>query len=233
MQRWLSNQNRACSIADLLADKKDEILRIATRRKAHNVRVFGSVVRGDARPDSDVDFLVDFEPDYRLLDHVGLVQELETLLGRKVDVATERNLKAIIRQRIIESAVSLEAIGSQTGFRSSLERAAVRDEKLYLSDIMQRMAFIEEAVKDGREQFMSSQLIQEAVIRIFEVIGEAVKQLKPETLQPYPQVQWSEFAKFRDFLIHHYDQVEPEKIWGYVENDFPPLKVAIQKMLHI
>ncbi len=220
-------------IADLLADKKNEILRIATRRKAHNVRVFGSVARGDAHADSDVDFLVDFEPDYRLLDHVGLVQELETLLGRKVNVATERNLKAIIRQRIIESAVSLEAIGSQTGFRSSLERAAVRDEKLYLSDIMQRMAFIEEAVKDGREQFMSSQLIQEAVIRIFEVIGEAVKQLKPETLQPYPQVQWSEFAKFRDFLIHHYDQVEPEKIWGYVENDFPPLKVAIQKMLHI
>jgi len=78
---------------------------------------------------------------------------------------------------------------------------------------------------------MNSRLIQDAVIRNFEVIGEAIKRLKPETIQRYPQIPWSEIAGFRDFLIHHYEQVEPNKVWQYVEEDVPPLKLAIQEML--
>jgi uncharacterized protein with HEPN domain/predicted nucleotidyltransferase len=217
-------------IEDLLADKREEILRIAARRKAYNVRVFGSVARGEATPDSDIDFLVDFEPDYGLLDHIGLIQELEDLLGRKVDVANQSNLKELIRHRVIESAISLDDIPAKIGLRSS-EGAYVRDERLYLADIIQRIDFIESTTAEGRDQFMSSQLHQDAVIRSFEVIGEAVKRLKPETIGSYPQVKWSELAKFRDFLIHHYDQVEPEKIWGYIENDLPPLKAAVEMIV--
>ena len=74
---------------ELLSDKREDILRMAAKHGAYNVRVFGSVVRGEAGPDSDVDVLVEFEPGRSLLDHVGLMQNLEDLLGRKVDVVTE------------------------------------------------------------------------------------------------------------------------------------------------
>jgi predicted nucleotidyltransferase len=94
-------------IDDLLSDKRDAILELAARYGASNVRVFGSVARGDARPDSDVDFLVDFNPDYRLWDHIGLKQDLEDLLGRKVDVAIAKNLREEFRPYILRDAVNL------------------------------------------------------------------------------------------------------------------------------
>jgi len=91
----------------LLQQKREEILRIAAQHGARNVRVFGSVARGEARPESDIDFLVEMEPGRSLLDHVALLLDLEQLLGRKVDVATERGLKERIRVRVLREAAPL------------------------------------------------------------------------------------------------------------------------------
>ncbi len=74
-------------IVKLLQEKRDQILEIAAAHGAHNVRIFGSVARGEAGPDSDVDFLVELDPECSLLDHIGLLQDLQDLLGREVDVA--------------------------------------------------------------------------------------------------------------------------------------------------
>jgi uncharacterized protein len=76
-----------------LRRRREEILGVARRRRAHRVAVFGSVARGEARSGSDVDLLVDFEPGASLLDHVGLFQDLEDLLGVGVDVVTRSALK--------------------------------------------------------------------------------------------------------------------------------------------
>jgi len=92
---------------DLLEEKRDQILRIASRHGAHNVRVFGSVARGDADESSDIDLLVDFEPDRSLLDHAALVLDLEELLGRKVDVVTEKGIYWLLRRRILKEARAL------------------------------------------------------------------------------------------------------------------------------
>lgn len=95
-------------ISDLLEDKREEILTIAAKHGAFNVRVFGSVARGEAGEQSDIDFLVDYS-----LDRIsawfpaGLVLDLENLLGRKVDVATEKALKERIRERVLKEAVPL------------------------------------------------------------------------------------------------------------------------------
>ena len=94
-------------INEFLKANRDEILRIATKHGARNVRVFGSVARGEATEQSDVDFLVDMEPGRSLLDRAGLLVDLEELLGRKVDVATERVLKPSIRDRVFREAVSI------------------------------------------------------------------------------------------------------------------------------
>jgi uncharacterized protein len=90
-----------------LARVRAEILAAAARHGATNVRVFGSVARGDADAASDVDFLVDFEPGRSLLDLAGLLVDLEDLLGHRVDVVTEPGLKARIRQRVLSEAVAV------------------------------------------------------------------------------------------------------------------------------
>jgi len=99
--------DKTYGVDELLSDKRDAILRLAKKHGASNVRVFGSVARGEASEASDVDFLVDFPPNYSLLDRIGLKQDLEDLLGRKVDVVLAKRLREIIRDEILQDAVSL------------------------------------------------------------------------------------------------------------------------------
>lgn len=95
------------TLQDLLA-KRDEILKIADRHGAFNVRVFGSVARGEADAQSDVDVLVDYDRARRTpWFPMGLIEELETFLGCKVDVVTEKGLKSRIRERVLQEAVPL------------------------------------------------------------------------------------------------------------------------------
>jgi predicted nucleotidyltransferase len=95
------------TLETLLKAKRDEILRVCAKYGARNVRVFGSVARGEADEQSDIDLLVEFEPNRSLLDHAGLWIELQELLGVKVDVVSERGLKPRIRQRVLQEAIQL------------------------------------------------------------------------------------------------------------------------------
>ena len=95
------------TISDLIKEKRDEILRLAAKHGAYNVRLFGSVARGEADSLSDVDVLVDLEPGRNLLDLGGLLMELQELLGCKVDVVPEKGLRSRIRQRVLHEAVPL------------------------------------------------------------------------------------------------------------------------------
>lgn len=90
-----------------LKEKRQDILRIAAQHGAYNVRIFGSVLHGEAGPDSDVDFLVEMEPDRSLFDLGGLLMDLQALLGREVDVVTEKALHWYIRDRVIQEAQPL------------------------------------------------------------------------------------------------------------------------------
>ena len=95
------------SLNELLQEKREDILRIATKRGATNVRIFGSVAPGEADSESDIDLLVDLEPGRSLFDLGGLPMDLQDLLGHKVDVVTERGLRERIRERVLREAKSL------------------------------------------------------------------------------------------------------------------------------
>jgi uncharacterized protein len=90
-----------------LRARRDEILAVAARRGASNVRVFGSVARGEAGVRSDVDFLVDLASDRSLLDLGGLLMDLRDLLGAEVDVVTEKGLSERARRHVLREARSL------------------------------------------------------------------------------------------------------------------------------
>ena len=92
---------------DVVRSKKDEILQIATRYGAIRIRMFGSVARGEEGENSDLDLLVKFESGRSLLDLIGLKQDLEELLGRKVDVVSEGGVSPYLRDRIFQEAIPL------------------------------------------------------------------------------------------------------------------------------
>lgn len=94
-------------LAKLLKDKREQIIAIAASRGAHNIRIFGSVARGDAAEGSDIDFLVQLEPGRTLFDLGGLLMDLEELLGCRVDVGTDKMLRPEIREYVLKDAIPL------------------------------------------------------------------------------------------------------------------------------
>jgi predicted nucleotidyltransferase len=94
-------------LIEKLRQDREAIIAIAKRYHAENVRLFGSVARGEDRPDSDIDFLVDFQPGSTLFDHVALIDELTSKLDRKVDVVSSRALNKHLSQRVLQEAVTL------------------------------------------------------------------------------------------------------------------------------
>jgi predicted nucleotidyltransferase len=91
----------------LVREKREEILQIAAKHGAYNVRIFGSVARGEAGPDSDVDFLIDAGPKRTTFFPGGLVADLEGLLGCTVEVVTEQGLHWYIKEHVLREAVPL------------------------------------------------------------------------------------------------------------------------------
>jgi uncharacterized protein with HEPN domain len=109
-----------------------------------------------------------------------------------------------------------------------------RDYLLFLEDIMEAIVKIEYYTKNvDQNAFFHSSLIQDAVIRNFEVIGEAVKNVPKRLRQKYPQVEWSEAAGFRDVLIHNYFGIDVESLWDTIRNNIPLLKEHMIDVLRL
>ena len=95
------------TLQELRATRRDSVLKLAAKHGAYNVRVFGSVARGNSDPQSDVDFLVDLEPGRTLSDLGGLLMDLQEALGTPVDIVTERGLRVRVREQVLAEAVPL------------------------------------------------------------------------------------------------------------------------------
>ncbi len=91
----------------ILRSRRSEILALATKHGASNVRLFGSVARGEDREDGDVDFLVDMQETSSLFDLIGLQQDMERVIGRKVDVLTPNGINRYLKDRILGEATPL------------------------------------------------------------------------------------------------------------------------------
>lgn len=105
------------------------------------------------------------------------------------------------------------------------------DDSFYLIHIYECIGRIEEYTTGGRDTFFASSLIQDAVIRNFEIVGKATKQLSEQLRQAHPEIPWRRMAGFRDVLIHNYVNVDRERVWVVIEDDVPRLKTAIYSLI--
>ena len=106
-----------------------------------------------------------------------------------------------------------------------------REDREYVQDILDRIQRIETFVASGQNEFLQSVLIQDAVIRNFEVFGEATKRLSPDFRQRYPAIAWRQMAGFRDVLAHDYMGLQLEQIWATIERSLPTLKLQLIAIL--
>jgi uncharacterized protein with HEPN domain len=107
----------------------------------------------------------------------------------------------------------------------------VKDDLLYLEHIRDAIAKIQVYTAGGREAFLRDSLIQDGVVRNFEIIGEASKRLTDETKRKHPAIPWQDIARLRDFLIHHYMGVNLARVWAVIETHLPALLKAVEKEL--
>ena len=96
-----------------------------------------------------------------------------------------------------------------------------------IADILERIDRIERATGGGMDVFLASEVIQDAVVRNIEVIGEAAKNVSENTRRRYPDVPWREMARFRDLAIHQYGRVQPEEVWAIVENELHAIRRSL------
>jgi uncharacterized protein with HEPN domain len=107
----------------------------------------------------------------------------------------------------------------------------VRDDRPYLVDILQALHRVEEVRRRGAEAFRGDWVLQDAAIRNFEIVGEAVKRVSPALQAAHPEIPWADLAGFRDVLIHQYFRVDLEIVWALMERRVAQLHEAVARLV--
>jgi uncharacterized protein with HEPN domain len=107
----------------------------------------------------------------------------------------------------------------------------MKDDRLYLIHILECIQRIESYSVEGKSAFLASNMMQDAIIRNFEIIGEATKHISPELKQFHPKINWRGLAGFRDVLVHNYMGVDLIEVWNIIENELPQIKSSLESFL--
>lgn len=107
----------------------------------------------------------------------------------------------------------------------------MKDDRLYLIHIRERIARIEDYVRNGESAFLGSDIVQDAVLRNLQTLAESTQRLSDETKAKRKDIDWRRIAGFRNVLVHDYLGVDITYVWGIIENELPALKRAIEEML--
>ncbi len=190
------------------------IEQIALRHGARLVHVFGSVARGQARDDSDLDLLVEIEERPGTWGITDLKIDLEEFLGCPVDLHTPDGIDPYIRESVLDPT----------------KPPMPRDE-FRARHILDAITLIEEFAGDDESRFFAERMRQDAIIRQLEIVGEAVNKMSLELRARHPEMPWKPIIDQRNFLIHCYPDVKLEKVWNVVTNHLPPLKTGMQQIL--
>ena len=222
---------------------RNEILAVAARHHARNVRVFGSVVRGEDTEKSDLDLLVEFEKGPTFFDLGGFQSALEEILEVPVEIVLEDDLrrKEHIRKEIVEEAVPLETFQRINLVLSGKELDDMRKEEKerripdYLKDILDCADEIQEFTRgmdwNGFEKDRKTQLVVE---RLMITIGEASKKILDghgEFVRNHSEISFKKAYDLRIKLTHGYTSINARTVWGTIQDNLPNFAQKIRNIL--
>ena len=107
----------------------------------------------------------------------------------------------------------------------------MKGDRVYLSHILERIRRIEEDTADGKDAFLASHTLQDAVLRNLQTLAESTQRLSPTIKERYPQIEWRRIAAFRNVLVHDYLGIDLERVWEITQRDVPELKAVICEAL--
>jgi len=107
----------------------------------------------------------------------------------------------------------------------------MKDDTVYLRHIRECIRRIEENVADGKDRFLESHTLQDAVIRNLQTMAESTQRLSDDLKDAHPEIEWHRIAAFRNVLVHDYLGIDVERIWEITQRDVPPLKQSVMRML--
>ena len=107
----------------------------------------------------------------------------------------------------------------------------MKNDRPYLADVLQALQRVEEIGQRGRDAFLADWLLQDAAIRNFEIVGEAVKRVSEELRAAHPEIPWADLAGFRDVLIHQYFRVDLEIVWALIERRVAGLRGDVARLV--
>lgn len=213
------------SLLDLIDEKRPEILRIAAKHGASNLRLFGSVVRGEDHEGSDIDLLAEMRGF-----GFPLQEELQRLLGVSVDVVP--NLHPYM-DYVLAEAVPLDApdFRERAVIESQRPHPPMDRDRLYLLLMRDAVDAVLEYGAQGRAVFDSQRVYRDAIVQQLSQIGESAAKISDELRKQHPEIPWEKMRGFRNEAVHNYPGLVMSEVWDTVENDIPQLKGQLEKLL--
>ncbi len=219
--------------------RRDQALRILTDHKDElrdkfgvtSIAIFGSTARDEARPDSDVDTLIEIERPAGFFTISKVNRYLEDILDAKVDLVTPGGLRSPIRERIYQDLIYAGAENRHIR-RPTMPMSNEREWRFRLNDIHDSAEKILRYVQ-GMDfgTFIQDEIRIDAVIRNFEIIGEAVRYIPDEFKASNPHIDWQDMADMRNRLIHGYPDINLDTVWSTITNDLTSLISNIHEII--
>jgi uncharacterized protein len=222
---WNPRYTGGVSLLDLIDEKRPEILRLAAKHGASDLRLFGSVARGEDHEGSDVDLLVK-SPSYH--EQFTLHAEIEQLLGVKVDLVD--GVHPEMEPYALAEAIPLDApdFRERAVLESHRPHMAIDRDAFYLRRMVEHAAQVIQIGEHDHEVFVASDERQLALIMTLVLIGEAANHVSPAVQQQHPEIEWSDIVAFRNLAVHEYWRLNLDDVWKTIEYDIPKLQKQLE-----
>ncbi len=233
------------SLARFIRVLQKQLPQLTAQYDVKALGVFGSYVRYQEKPRSDLDVLVEFMPEYSFRDKMRLQDELSKLLGVKVDVVNKQGLPHYIGKRVLREVIWLQEEGvtrqiqmprrarqHTNGKRNGAQIEPKREYLDYMQDMLDNMAKVQRIAKGITMEELIANLEKDWALRYgLLAIGEAANRVPRKIRKLYPYLPWDDIIKLRNAVAHGYDRMMYTQIWKAIEEDIPRNEPRVAQML--
>ena len=203
-------------------------------RPIKRLLLFGSALREDFSPDSDIDLLVEYAPEAGMggLDIVRQQRDISELIGRPVDLGTPQSLSQYIRQEVIDSAEPIYDVdGIDPNWSQPMPKKPDKD-RLRLLDMRDAAEKARRYAKGRtRSDIEEVEMLQSALVREVMVVGEAANHVSEDTRTLAPDIDWGDIVGMRNRLVHGYRNTNNDVLWEVITDRLPPLVAALNRLI--